>query len=517
MNRMTKFMSGVLSLSLALSLLFSAFPAVAEEEQNTRRNPKLGSIVTFGQYEQDNDPENGPEPIEWFVVNLDKGNHRVLLLSRYVLDAYPYNLVDLYEWNAYVSEVEHENDLILQTHNQQVADAIRWFEEKLDTQLLIDTVDEIAYKRGTEPKIEQIMETLREVYEPKKKAKYLQKPDQTNAFLDFYTDYHTARGDAAGSWFEFASVVEMMLAEDSKADVFDGKTEARHWFEQILEDEGFDDRYDRLLAAFREDTPIESAADQPGVFIGGLMDLCKQKKAGEPADFGAFLNGVWEDLLASYPELSFKEDAVQDSRDVFMIAAQSLVEDMLVDGQSVDWLHKDEFDITGPEIRDAMVSLHQSVNLTAEGAAKYAFMVNFGAQGLSMDEIWQNSDLRAWLNNEFMYRAFDENERSMILPDKQDFVTVLRSAEIADYARFIYYVSLQTCEATAYAAACGVEIIKDEWTDSQWCQYWHKTPFRLNPKNYYNASDGVTPVWLKLDSYAGVRPAVWVSMDADIF
>lgn len=50
-----------------------------------------GDIITFGAYEQDNNPANGPESIEWVVLDYDKSNHRALLLSRYGLDARPYN------------------------------------------------------------------------------------------------------------------------------------------------------------------------------------------------------------------------------------------------------------------------------------------------------------------------------------------------------------------------------------------------------------------------------------------
>ncbi len=50
----------------------------------------VGDIVTFGHYEQDNDLDNGPEPIEWIVLETDDSN-RALLLSRYALVAQPYN------------------------------------------------------------------------------------------------------------------------------------------------------------------------------------------------------------------------------------------------------------------------------------------------------------------------------------------------------------------------------------------------------------------------------------------
>ena len=45
--------------------------------------------VTFGHYEQDNDLSNGAEPIEWRMVSAQKEMGKVVLLSRYGLDAQP--------------------------------------------------------------------------------------------------------------------------------------------------------------------------------------------------------------------------------------------------------------------------------------------------------------------------------------------------------------------------------------------------------------------------------------------
>lgn len=50
---------------------------------------KLGDYVNFGTWEQDGDPENGPEPITWIVLAEDDG--RVLLWSDLVLDQVPYH------------------------------------------------------------------------------------------------------------------------------------------------------------------------------------------------------------------------------------------------------------------------------------------------------------------------------------------------------------------------------------------------------------------------------------------
>ena len=48
-----------------------------------------GEYVSFGRYEQDNNIENGPEAIEWLVLDVQDG--KSLLVSRYALDTVPYN------------------------------------------------------------------------------------------------------------------------------------------------------------------------------------------------------------------------------------------------------------------------------------------------------------------------------------------------------------------------------------------------------------------------------------------
>ncbi len=50
---------------------------------------KQGDIITFGSYEQDNNLDNGKEPIEWIVLS---NNDSVLfVVSKYALDSKPYN------------------------------------------------------------------------------------------------------------------------------------------------------------------------------------------------------------------------------------------------------------------------------------------------------------------------------------------------------------------------------------------------------------------------------------------
>ena len=56
---------------------------------NTQDYHTVGSIVTFGKYEQDDDLTNGPEDIEWVVLDVQNG--KSLLISKYGLDWMPYN------------------------------------------------------------------------------------------------------------------------------------------------------------------------------------------------------------------------------------------------------------------------------------------------------------------------------------------------------------------------------------------------------------------------------------------
>lgn len=53
---------------------------------------EIGDIIVFGSYEQDNDRENGQEPIEWYVVAAT--DDEVSLFSKYCLDAQAFNVVD---------------------------------------------------------------------------------------------------------------------------------------------------------------------------------------------------------------------------------------------------------------------------------------------------------------------------------------------------------------------------------------------------------------------------------------
>ena len=87
----------------------------------------IGSVLTFGSYEQDGDDTNGTEPLEWIVLDIQE--NRALLLSKYVIDTHQYhNSLEAITWencetrewlnSTFLEEVfsDKERNAILLTH-----------------------------------------------------------------------------------------------------------------------------------------------------------------------------------------------------------------------------------------------------------------------------------------------------------------------------------------------------------------------------------------------------------------
>ena len=128
------------AIAILLILVFAvSVSTVLAETPLSQSFDTIGSIVTFGHYEQDGNVENGPEEIEWIVLDVKDG--KSLLISRYALDAIPYHKEDiditwekcfLHTWlnddflqTAFTAE---EQEIILETDvdNSQKQGLERW-------------------------------------------------------------------------------------------------------------------------------------------------------------------------------------------------------------------------------------------------------------------------------------------------------------------------------------------------------------------------------------------------------
>jgi len=69
---------------------YNTTPAVPQQSfllrEDAQQHFMPGDLVLFGTYEQDNNTANGPEPIEWIVLERDEEAHQLLLISRFALD-----------------------------------------------------------------------------------------------------------------------------------------------------------------------------------------------------------------------------------------------------------------------------------------------------------------------------------------------------------------------------------------------------------------------------------------------
>ena len=85
---------------------------------------RVGDIVTFGVYDQDNNAENGAEPIKWIVLAAKDGQY--LLLSRNGLDAMPFhNGEEDTDWEHCSLRTWLNNDFLQQAFIQDARKAIR--------------------------------------------------------------------------------------------------------------------------------------------------------------------------------------------------------------------------------------------------------------------------------------------------------------------------------------------------------------------------------------------------------
>ena len=73
----------------AAIMVLSVVGCASREPSGAASNVSVGDVITFGKYEQDNDPSNGREDIEWIV--LAKEGNQALVISKYAIDCNQYD------------------------------------------------------------------------------------------------------------------------------------------------------------------------------------------------------------------------------------------------------------------------------------------------------------------------------------------------------------------------------------------------------------------------------------------
>lgn len=74
---------------ITILIFFATIRTASAAQQPEHSTIKIGDIIKFGSYEQDNDTDNGAEAIEWRVLDIDANS--ALIVSVMGLDAMPYH------------------------------------------------------------------------------------------------------------------------------------------------------------------------------------------------------------------------------------------------------------------------------------------------------------------------------------------------------------------------------------------------------------------------------------------
>ena len=115
------------------------FPDIIYKKEMERlAEAKVGSIVQFGKYEQDNVTNNGMEPVEWIV--LEKKENALLVISKNGLDCKRYNETDAcVTWESSSMRIWLNNSFLCEAFSNEELNNIAAITVKAGENLKYDT------------------------------------------------------------------------------------------------------------------------------------------------------------------------------------------------------------------------------------------------------------------------------------------------------------------------------------------------------------------------------------------
>lgn len=119
---------------------------------------------------------------------------------------------------------------------------------------------------------------------------------------------------------------------------------------------------------------------------------------------------------------------------------------------------------------------------------------------------WEYSTLRDWLNTSFYDSAFSDVEKSLIVEDEKDMVSILASDDDFTFTKDKKQIEDGRAKPTEYVKKKGLTVNKDGKSP-----VWTKTEFSKNSNKYYvvfkNSKDG-----REVTKSYGIRPVIWVEV-----
>ena len=495
----------------------------------------VGKTVTFGHFEQDNNPENGPEPIKWTVLDIQDG--KALLLSRYGLDAREYfSIGRSVTWKDCALRAWLNEDF-LQTAFSETERSIISLTE-------VDNSPSQGYSGwdtdgGDNTRDWVFLLSYREVHKYLKVEFHEKKGSDENLEARVQpTDYAVARGASPSGYYETedgAASADWWLRSPGSKSVDATKVDE-------------DGSFDTIFVINK--TPVvrpalwiwldAGKAEESGVAEGQSLEtfyrmakeFCDAGKYDDAFELLYFIRGYkdTDTLLKTNEHFSAYSLLISDSfgkvGDTIRFGSYWQDNDLADGKELIEW--------TVLDIRDGKALL----------LSRYGIHVKpYNTE--KKNTTWEKSSLRAWLNDEFLKTAFNEEEQAAILltdvdnsasqgysgwetkggKNTKDRIFLLSCQEARRYLGVRYYKkkgSDQNMAArtrpTDYTYARGTFPNFDYHTEegpwSAW--WWLRSPGSNRKKAAYVDCDGSLKT-RSVEEAGLVRPALWIDLNSDFY
>lgn len=434
----------------------------APEVVSTAEGIAIGSYVTFGSYEQDNNLSNGKEKISWKVLEIQDG--KALLLSEYGLDFMPYNteLQDV-TWETSTLRKWLNNDFITAAFTEDEKKYIPIVTVEAENNPYYDT------EPGADTQDQVFLLGVNDV------MKHFAINNDNTCFA---TEYAKSKGE-----YEYAT------ASTNVSSVYYGKC---HWWLRTPGDDQL-----RAVSIFFDGDFVANAD------MKGAGSAVHNKYVVRPA--------LWIDL-----------DAIKSNVLVCKTSDTENVPKKVEPGSYISFgqFEQDNREDNGKEDIEWLVLDVQDDKALVISRYALDTMPYYSGYG---NVTWETSEVREWLNDEFLKVAFAEKDRESICmtivppgnnPEyntdpgnaTQDKLFLLSFDEVNKY---LTEETKRTCRATEYAARItgGLE-------DRLW---WLRTPGGTQGKVMTACSDGLDSMGTDAPhKYSVIRPAMWVALNSNL-
>lgn len=421
----------------------------------TEADIEIGQYVKFGSYEQDDVRENGQEPIEWLVLDIDDG--MAVLISRYGLDCKPYN--------NNLESTTWENCSLRKWLNEDFYETAFNYDEqlKIETAYLSNYGDIIDGTNGGNDTKDKVFLLNKE----EAKAFF---GEETAYFDTQYGENYLCNKKMALSPTKYA-IDEGVLAEKNNQ-WYNGNCV---WWLRDVGQDSYNAAICNSVGSIYEQGAYVSTKEfavRPVV----LVNIEFEKK---PIADNHILNVKADDITPGdfYTFGYYEQDCEFENG-----------------SEQIEW-----------EVLD--VQDGKALLTTVRGI--------MGSQyGEAGNNAWESSYLRSWLNGDFYQSAFDSREKRFITNTDGDNVFVLSVEEARKYYpdEYEYENAERTIRPTLYGQLTGIYAYENDKWYSMNCSWWLRTAGIDGCAAVVNIFGCIDETGDSVESIYAVRPAIWVDL-----